>query len=81
MTKNKYTKTEIKFYEILTQIYSIHASLITTVLYNFRKLAEEDNKVMDKFIEDLSKMGNTLAEAKIPNKFLILNSLEDKKKV
>ncbi len=80
MTKKKYTKLEIKLYEDLAKIHSIHNKMSETFKNNILNYARQNEKEMDKWVMkivySLVDFKEVLKEIKIPKKFLILNSLE-----
>ena len=45
---------------------------------SLRGLTKIDDKWLDKFVEKLFGIGDILKKAKIPNKFIIAKSLEEK---
>ncbi len=81
MTKKKYTKLEIKLYEDLAKIYSVHKKMTETFSKNILNYSRQTKKEMDKWVmkivQHLVEFDKVLRGVKIPKKFLIINKLED----
>ncbi len=76
----RYTKKEIKFYEILAKINSANNEMIRVFANNIGELLkiENSNRWMDEFTDKIFEINHILKKTKIPKKFMILNKLEDK---
>ena len=82
MVKRKYTELERELYKNLAKIYSVHNKMKEIFRTNIFNYVRQDKKEMDKWVrkivDNLVDLEFALEKTKIPKKFLILNSLEDK---
>ncbi len=81
MAKRKYTELEIELYEKLAEIHFIYTKIVKTISGRFSIAPEQrrnNNKWKTNVFDELIKMRKVLKQAKIPKKFFIINSLENK---
>ncbi len=82
MDKREYTELERELYEKLAKIFPIRnemVSIFSNNVFNYaRQNKEEMSKWIMKIVNNLVKLDKVLEEAKIPKKFMILDSLDDK---
>ena len=78
--KNKFTKNEIRLYEVLAKLSEENSNLQRLIGENITLLVKEKSKEWDIFTEKLMDnmiiKNKILNEAKIPKKFMILENLK-----
>lgn len=76
--KKTYTEKEIELYGVLAELFLLSQKEIRS-FYNYIMKAEKSMKALESVLTIQIKMNKILKELKIPNKFLILRRLEEKK--
>jgi len=74
----KYTNKEIELYGVLAELFELNKKEIKGFYYYLFK-SEDNLEVLEEVIKTQKEMNNILKQLKIPNRFLILRKLDEKK--